>query len=46
MNETPCPGHVVQCGSCKGSGRDPVLPLSQKCDVCKGVGSVLLQARP
>lgn len=36
-------GHVVTCGSCAGNGRDPVLPLSQKCDTCDGVGSVLLK---
>jgi DnaJ-class molecular chaperone len=43
MSETeqpqPCPGHVVPCGSCKGSGKQ----MGLKCDVCKGVGSVLLK---
>lgn len=39
-NPQPQPeGHVVQCGSCKGTGR--VLAIT--CSVCKGVGSVLLK---
>lgn len=37
--EPQCPGHVVKCATCKGSGR----VLASKCDVCKGVGSVLLK---
>lgn len=43
MSENKPDGHVVQCGSCAGNGRDPVLPLSQQCSVCEGVGSVLLK---
>lgn len=35
----PCPGHVVKCGRCKGSGTYGF----DTCDVCKGVGSVLLK---
>ncbi|MFD0883116.1 hypothetical protein ACFQ08_00850 [Streptosporangium algeriense] len=41
MSETKPEGHVVKCASCKGSGRDPIY--NTKCDVCKGVGSVLLK---
>lgn len=33
-------GHVVKCGTCKGTGKS--LPYV-KCDVCKGVGSILLK---
>lgn len=36
-------GHVVTCGNCKGKGRHPHLPLTKKCDVCNGVGHVLLK---
>ncbi len=43
MSETKPEGHVVQCGSCEGSGRNPLLPLTQQCRVCNGVGSVLLK---
>lgn len=39
----PCPGHVVKCATCKGTGRDPLTPLISACDVCKGVGHVLLK---
>ena len=42
MNENPCPGHVVTCGSCQGSGRDHLVPLIDACKICEGVGSVLL----
>lgn len=43
-NDQPQPeGHVVKCGSCKGSGRDHLVPLVKECGVCKGVGSVLLK---
>ncbi len=41
-DQQPCQGHVVDCGNCKGKGRDPQFPLLQKCDVCNGVGKVLL----
>ncbi|MGW4791161.1 hypothetical protein ACWEPC_01935 [Nonomuraea sp. NPDC004297] len=41
--QQPCRGHVVKCSNCKGKGRDPEFPISKKCDVCKGVGSVLLK---
>lgn len=37
--QTTPEGHVVKCGSCKGSGKE----MGFKCDVCKGVGSVLLK---
>ncbi|MET8987773.1 hypothetical protein ABZW49_20190 [Nonomuraea wenchangensis] len=37
--QAECP-HVVTCGSCNGSGRDTVLPLSQACEVCRGIGKV------
>lgn len=47
MNDNPpCPGHLVDCGSCEGSGRDPVFPLSRECKVCEGVGKLLLQPKP
>lgn len=42
-DQKQCDGHVVNCGNCKGSGRDPQYPLTQACKVCKGVGSVLLK---
>lgn len=35
----PCPGHVVKCGTCIGTGRY----LGIKCNVCNGIGSVLLK---
>jgi len=37
--QQPCPGHVVKCGNCKGTGRVG----GYRCTVCKGVGSVLLK---
>jgi DnaJ-class molecular chaperone len=37
--QTPCPGHVVTCGTCKGTGQD----FGIQCRVCSGVGSVLLK---
>ncbi|MFF3443676.1 hypothetical protein [Streptosporangium sp. NPDC002721] len=43
MSENKPDGHVVTCGSCEGGGRDRVLPLTQECGVCRGVGSVLLK---
>ncbi|GAA3180628.1 hypothetical protein [Nonomuraea roseoviolacea] len=42
-HQNNCEGHVVKCSSCKGTGRDHLTPLIKKCDVCKGVGSVLLK---
>lgn len=44
MCDNPQPeGHVVKCGSCKGTGRNPLYPLIEECKPCKGVGSVLLK---
>jgi len=43
MSENKPEGHVVKCGTCKGSGRNPLLPLTKACGVCRGVGSVLLK---
>ena len=43
MDQPQAPGHVVRCASCKGTGRNQLFPLTQKCDVCKGVGSVVLK---
>ncbi|MEV0149134.1 MULTISPECIES: hypothetical protein [unclassified Nonomuraea] len=42
-DQNKCEGHVVECRNCEGKGRDPLYPISKKCDVCKGVGSVLLK---
>lgn len=39
QEQQPCPGHVVRCGSCQGSGKQ----MGLKCDICEGVGSVLLK---
>ncbi|MFN2636798.1 MAG: hypothetical protein ABR585_07225 [Gemmatimonadaceae bacterium] len=43
MSENKPEGHVVTCGSCKGSGRDSLTPIMRACNVCKGVGSVVLK---
>lgn len=42
-DQQKCEGHVVKCGNCKGTGRDPQFSLIKECGVCKGVGSVLLK---
>ena len=42
MSDQKPEGHVVKCGSCKGSGRNPNA-RSFSCSTCKGVGSVLLK---
>ena len=41
-DQQTCQGHVVDCASCKGKGRDPITPLIKACGVCNGVGKVLL----
>ncbi|MEV4304211.1 hypothetical protein [Nonomuraea sp. NPDC049624] len=38
-DEKSCEGHVVKCGTCSGSGK----VMGFKCNVCEGVGSVLLK---
>ena len=43
MSDQKPEGHVVKCGSCKGSGRDHIAPSLYACKVCKGAGSVLLK---
>ncbi|MFI7126026.1 hypothetical protein ACIBQ1_10050 [Nonomuraea sp. NPDC050153] len=42
-NDEQPQGTVVKCGSCNGTGRDHLVPLIKKCEVCNGVGSVLLK---
>jgi DnaJ-class molecular chaperone len=38
-----CAGHVVKCGTCKGSGIAPGSFGQRQCAACKGAGSVLLK---
>ena len=37
--QQPCNGHVVECGTCSGTGRFAGLT----CHVCNGVGHDLLK---